>query len=50
MLDGVDEVGLDFSDFGKSVVEGVVDGGGELTLSVENRLSEVGQVIVEAVG
>lgn len=36
MFDGVDEVGLDFSDLGESIVEGVIDGGGKLTLSVEH--------------
>lgn len=50
MFDGVDEVGLDFSDFGEGVVEGVVDGGGELASPVENGLGEVGQVVVETIG
>lgn len=50
MLDGVDEVGLDFSDFGEGVVEGVVDGGGELAAPVQYGLGEVGQVVVDTVG
>lgn len=50
VFDGVDEVGLDFSDFGEGIVEGVVDGGGELASPVEYGLGEIGQVVVETIG
>lgn len=50
VLDGVDEVGLDFSDFGEGVVEGVIDWGGELAAPVKDGLGEVGQVVVETIG
>ena len=50
VLDGVDEVGLDFSDFGEGVVKGVVERGGELASPVKHGLGEVGQVVVDAVG
>lgn len=36
MFNRVDEVGFDFSDFGEGVVEGVVDGVGELAAPVED--------------